>query len=122
MADQMPDPYDRLYGSLDGLPDVVHSRPSTIRTSVPIIGSAETWIVQTFRQTEVGDTIFLEAVSGRGSLRLAIPPAVAEAISRQREALTTKNRKKAAKRVADERKAAGIMPFGGKGGGRRKAR
>lgn len=71
----MPDTFDRLFGSLDGLPDVVKTRPTTIRT-VPMLGVGGTvmHIVQTVRQQQtrvnkagddVGfslDTIFLEVV------------------------------------------------------------
>jgi len=106
----LPETFDRLIGGLHGLPDVVCTAPSTVRAIVPLIGSAQTFIIQTYRQREQGDTIFLECVSGEGSLRLAIPPKVADVIARQREALTDKSRSKAAKAVAAERKAAGILP------------
>jgi hypothetical protein len=108
--EQHRDTFDRLIGLLHGLPDVISTKPSTIRTLVPLIGMAQTFIVQTYRQTDQGDTIFLECVSGSGSLRLAIPPKVAEAIARQRDALTDKSRSKAAKRVAGERKERGERP------------
>jgi hypothetical protein len=41
---------------------------------------------------------------------LAIPPKVADTISRQREALTAKARSKAAKTLAQERKERGERP------------
>lgn len=107
MSDQMPDPYDRLLGALDGLPDVVSTRPSTVRTVVPILGHSQTYIVQSYRQVGRGDTIFLEMVGREGSLRLAIPAAVADLIARQRDALTAKARSKAARAVAQERKERG---------------
>jgi hypothetical protein len=106
----LPDQFDRLIGSLHGLPDVLSSKPSTIRTLSPLIGSAQTFIVQTYRQREQGDTIFVECVSGDGSFRLAIPPKVAEAIARQRDTLSTQARKKAAVAAAADRKARGIKP------------
>jgi len=106
----VPDMFDRLLGSLEGLPDVVCTKPATIRATVPILGSAQTYIVQTYRQREQGDTIFLECVSADGSLRLAIPPKIAEAIARQRDALTDKARSKAAKAAAQERMERGERP------------
>jgi hypothetical protein len=106
----MPDTFDRLIGALHGLPDVVTTKPSTIRTLVPLLGSAQTFIVQTYRQRDQGDTIFLECVHGDGSFRLAIPPKVAEAIARQHDALTDKARSKAAKAAAQERKDRGEQP------------
>jgi hypothetical protein len=106
----MPDAYDRLLGSLHGLPDVTNTKPSTIRTITPLLGTSELFSVQTYRQRDRGDTIFLECVSKDGFIRLAIPPAVAEAIARQRDALTGKVRSKAAKATAAARKAAGHEP------------
>lgn len=106
----IPDAFDRLIGALHGLPDVVASKPSTIRTLSPLIGTAQTFIVQTYRQREQGDTIFLECVSAVGSFRIAIPAKVAEAIARQREALTDQIRSRIAKAAAQERKAKGIKP------------
>jgi hypothetical protein len=44
--------------------------------------------VQTYRQKEQGDTIFLEHVSETGTVRLVIPPQVSAVIARQREQLT----------------------------------
>ena len=112
MNDQMNviSEFDRLVGALEGLPDVVKSKPSTIRAMLPLIGIAQSYIVQTYRQKDRGDTIFLETVGGSGTIRLVIPPQVADAIARQREALTSKTRSKAAKAVAADRKARGEMP------------
>lgn len=108
----MPDLYDRTIAALDGLPDVTRSRPSTIRTLTPLLGNSQTFIVQTFRQRERGDTIFLETMGREGSLRIVLPPQVAEAIARQRDALTSKVRSKASKRVAQERMDRGEpLPF-----------
>ena len=105
-----PDNFDRLIGALHGLPDVVASKPTTIRTLVPLLGSSQTFIVQTYRQRDQGDTIFIECVHGEGSFRLAIPPKVSEAIARQRDALTSKVRSKASKAVAADRKERGELP------------
>src|SRR5258707_1249833 len=106
----MPDQFDRLMGALHGLPDVTAAKPSTLRTLSPIVGSAQTFIVTTYRQREKGDTIFLECIQADGSFRVAIPPAVADAIARQREALTTKVRVKIGKASAAERKQRGELP------------
>jgi hypothetical protein len=89
----------------------IHSKPTTVRTVTPIIGTSQTFTIQTYRQREQGDTIFLECIDGEGSLRLAIPPKVAEAISRQRDALTNKSRAKASKAAAQDRKDRGEIPF-----------
>ncbi len=104
------DKFDKVIGSLEGLPDTVKTLPATIITTMPLIGSSQTFIVQTFRQKESGDTIFIQYLDESGSMRIVVPPRVAEAIARQREVLTTKNRKKSAREVAANRKALGIRP------------
>lgn len=119
--------FDRMMGSLHGLPDVVHTNPATVQVMLPLIGVAQTYTVQTFRKRDgegdkarSQDTCFVQAMSAEGLIRIAFPPQVCDTIARQREALGTKTRKKSAKRVAAERKAAGIVPGfmkqkGGKG-------
>jgi len=104
------DKFDRLMGALVNLPDVAHTKPSTVVTVSPLIGEAQTFILQTFRQREVGETIFLQYVDGDSRVRLAIPPAAAEVIARQHDALTAKVRKKVAKDQAAARKARGELP------------
>lgn len=104
------DHFDRYYGALDGLPDTIKTGASTIISSTPLLGLTQTFIVQTVRQKDVGDSIFVQYVDGAGSKRLVIPPRVAEAIARQRDALTDKSRSKAAKALAQERKARGEVP------------
>lgn len=102
--------FDRTFRSLTGRPDVVGTRPTTVQSVHPILELTETFIVQTFRTKESGDTVFVQYIGKDGSLRLALPPDVADTIARQRDALGTKNRRIVAKRVAAERKAAGIAP------------
>jgi hypothetical protein len=104
------DTYDRHIGALKGLPDVIEVKPSTVRVSIPLLGLSQTFIVQTIRQREVGDHVFLETVSRDGAIRLVLPPQVADAIARQRDALTAKSRSKAAKALAQERKERGELP------------
>lgn len=106
----MPDAFDRLLGSLHGLPDVTTTKPSTMRTITPLLGTSQMFTVQTYRQRDRGDTIFLECVSKDGFIRLAIPPAVADAIARQRDALTGKVRSKIGKANAQARKDRGEAP------------
>jgi hypothetical protein len=111
VSGNMPDEFDRLRGNLDGLPDVVHTSPSTI-TVVPVlgVGGSRTFIVQTFRQRDQGDTTFVQVISSGGSLRLVLPPSITDAIARQRDALSTKSRVKAGKARAAADKAAGKVP------------
>jgi hypothetical protein len=105
----MPDTFDRLLGSLDGLPDATKTKPTTIQTTT-LLGVSELYIVQTIRQASEGDTIFLQCASKGGMIRLALPSSVAEAIARQRDSLTSKVRSKTSSRLAQERKDRGERP------------
>ncbi len=102
--------FDKTMRSLHGLPDVTTTKATTVRHMTPVTELAQTFIVQTYRHAEVGDTIFIEYVGTEGSVRIALPPKVADTIARQRDALTTKNRKRAAKAESARRKGLGIVP------------
>lgn len=117
----MPDAYDRQLATLHDLPDVVKTKPSTIRSVPPLgVGGTQVFVVQTYRQAERGDTIFLEVMGASGAVRIVVPPPVAAAIARQRDALTDQTRSRAAKATAADRKARGIAPgFMKRKGGKR---
>jgi hypothetical protein len=100
------DEFDRLFGQLHGLPDVVSARATTI--TVAGLTHTTTFIVQTIRQRNVGDTLFVQKIDKTGSVRIAFPPRVSAAIARQRESLTDTSRSKSAQRLADERKQSGV--------------
>jgi len=102
--------FDRLVGALEGLPDVTKTKPTTIRAMLPLVGIAHSYIIQTYRQRDKGDTIFLETIGSEGSVRIAIPPQVADAIARQRESLVGKVRSKAARQSMADRMARGETP------------
>ena len=105
------DAFDRTIGVLHGLPDVVSTKSYVTRVVPPLgVGGTQLYVVQTYRQKEQGDTIFLEHVSETGTVRLVIPPQVSAVIARQREQLTAKTRSKAAKAVAQGRKERGEIP------------
>jgi len=105
------DAFDRTIGLLHGLPDVTEVKTSVTRVVPPFgVGGTQLYVVQTYRQKEQGDTIFLEHVSETGTVRLVITPQVSAVIARQREQLTAKTRSKAAKAVAQERKERGEIP------------
>jgi hypothetical protein len=102
--------FDRVVGGLDGLPDVRHTKPTTIASVLPMLGNMQTFVVQTYRQRDVGDTILLQFIDGDGGDRIVIPPKVAEAIARQRDALTKAGRRAAGRASAEAAKAAGREP------------
>ena len=58
---------------------------------MPIIGTTQTYVVQTYRNEDGGFTIFLQMVDAEGRARFIIPPRVAQAIYRQRQSLTDKS-------------------------------
>jgi hypothetical protein len=104
------DKFDRAMGSLAKRPDVAQTRACTITGMTPLIGEAQLFTVQTFREREGGDTIFLQYLDGEGSKRLVLPSGVADAIARQRDALTTRGRKRRGREQAQARKARGEVP------------
>lgn len=102
--------FDRAIGALDGVPDVVKTKATTLRV-IPAFGlGSHTYIVQTYRQREAGDTIFLEVTSEQGTTRIVIPSAIADTIARHRDQLTWKTRSIAGKRRAEDLKERGIKP------------
>lgn len=120
MEQKGSDNFDRIIGMLHGLPGVTASRPTTIRTILPIIGSSQTFIIQTFRKREPDsekeksvpseDFVFIEYVGAEGSMRFVLPPKAANAIARQRQAMTDSVRSQTAKRLAEERRDRGERP------------
>jgi len=86
------DPFDRLLGLIDGLPDYSKTRPSTVTTVTPLLGISQTYVVQTYKDREGGYTVFLQMVDSQGRARIAIPPKVTAAIYRQRGALVKTGR------------------------------
>lgn len=103
--------YDRRRAGLQG--HALFTRPSTVKVSdvTGVTGRAETFVVDTAREPEQGDYIFIECVDESAHVtRLCLPPKVADAIAGQRDSLTARRRSAAAQRLAAERKAAGIKP------------
>lgn len=107
------DKFDRMHGSMAGRSDVTRTRPSIVAVHTPLIGATQTYIVETMRshdEKDGGDTVFIQYVDDLGAVRLYLPPAVADCIARQRDALTTKTRKRIGKQTAASLKARGIKP------------
>lgn len=112
--------FDRRLGQLIGLNDCVASGEAVIR-EVPTlgVGGTETFIVQTVRQLEAGDHVFIEKVSDEGTVRLVLPPRVVAAIVRQREGNITRTRRRNGRAAMEQRMAEGYTPTFGKKGNRR---
>lgn len=86
------DHFDRIIGAIDGLPGVRRSRPSTVTSVLPILGNSQTHVVQTYKGDD-GFYVFVQTVDAEGKARIVLPPKVAAAIYRQRDALVTAGRK-----------------------------
>ena len=103
-----PDAYDRAYGQAEGFP---HTRPSTVTVSNTMgVGGVRSYIVQTFRPPEMGDSLFIVITGPDGLQRIHLPAEVTEKIARQRDALNTQSRRRAGKARAAADKRAGIVP------------
>lgn len=111
------DKFDRMMGALSSLPEVTHSKPSTVVVTTPLIGCTQTFIIQTYRQidrdgeeSKSRDTVFLQYVDDEGRIRLVLPHEAIMAIIRQHDAVGTKLRKRISKEQAQARKARGELP------------
>lgn len=102
------DQFDKLLSRLVGLPNGAHTQPSVVQ-SIDFYGNTTSFMVQTVR-TDEGATTFVTQVNAQGSARYILPPNVLALIARQRDAITTKIRRRHGRRIAEERKAAGIAP------------
>lgn len=111
------DHFDRIIGSIDGLPDVVKARPSTVTTVQPIIGNSQTYVVQTYKERDGGFVIFLQMLDSERQARIAIPAKVAQAIYRQRDALVKRSRSNAQRdrwdRMTDDERDAQVRKLRG---------
>lgn len=103
-----PDAFDRAYGQAQGFS---HTRPRTITAAnVMGIGGVRSYIIESYRIPEAGDSVFIQITGPEGLQRVHLPPAVSNAIASQRDALTTMARKRAGRERAAADKAAGVVP------------
>ena len=107
-AARTSDPFDKMLSSMIGLPNGAHTKPAVVQ-AIDFYGNATSYIIQTVR-TDESVTAFVTQVGANGAVRSILPAAVLGVIDRQRESITTKLRRRHGKRLAEERKAAGIEP------------
>ena len=86
------------------------TKPSTVKVIHDVTGETATFIVETARQADLGDYVFLEQFDKDGQVRIVLPPKVCEAIARQSGALSSKRRSIAGRKAMAERIAAGHDP------------
>lgn len=97
----MTNDFDRLLSAMTGLPDTKLTRPTTILEAHPMLHERNaTFVVQTHRSRDGGFTVFLTVVDADGHRRIVVPPKVAAAIYRQREALVDRSTPESRKRRA----------------------
>jgi hypothetical protein len=104
------DIFDRTIRSLEGRPDTIAVKATTVRAFSKVLERSQTFIIQTYREKDAGDTVFVEYIGVEGSVRIVLPTVVADVIARQRDALTDKSRSKSAKAAMATRVAQGFVP------------
>jgi hypothetical protein len=100
--DHMISKFDRAVAGLQGGHNLA-AKATTIEHIDPILGEAETYIIQTVRDQK-GDHVIVKFVDKEGVKRLILPPKVTGTIVRQRDALTARGRSNTAKATAKARK------------------
>lgn len=107
-ATRAADPFDRLLSDMIGLPNGAHTQPTVIQ-AIDFYGNTTSYMIQTVRNEE-GVIAFVTQVNAQGSVRYILPQRVLATLDRQRDAITTKIRRRHGRRIAEERAAAGIKP------------
>lgn len=102
------DDFDKVLSRVIGLPNGAHTNPAVVQ-AIDFYGHTTSFMIQTVR-TDEGVTAFVTQVNAAGSVRYIMPANVLATIDRQRAALTLKIRRRHGKRIAEERKAAGLKP------------
>ena len=100
--------FDRAVAGLQGGNNLA-AKATTIEHVDPIVGEAETFIVQTIRDQQ-GDHVVIKFVDKSGVMRLILPPKVVSTIVRQRDALTARGRSNNARATAKARMERGEVP------------
>jgi len=125
MDEHSLDPFDVQRASFDGVPGVLRTKPSLCEETTPLTGTSVTYIIETVRRPvpskskdgpeRFGYTIFLQVVTKEGTVRVALPPRATDLIASQRDSLSGRARKAAAKAAVVTRRERGIVPFQKKG-------
>jgi hypothetical protein len=102
------DSFNRNFDALVGHPGGAHTQPAVVKDT-DFYGNSTDYIVQTVKW-EGGETVFLTIVGVEGHQRIILPPKVLAVVARQKDSVQTQVRRRHGKRLAAERKAAGIAP------------
>jgi len=99
------DLFSRELRSLRDNPGAISST-STIQTQ-DFYGNAATWVLETFRDGEGREQVFLQRVDQVGGQRIVLPAAVTAALARHRDQLATRAKRRQGHRLVAQRKERG---------------
>lgn len=107
-AARTQDAFDKLLSNMIGLPGGAHTKLAAVQ-HIDFYGNVTTFNIQSVK-TEEGVTTFVMQADANGSVRYILPTKVLAAIDRQRASVIKQVRSRNGRRIAEERKAAGIAP------------
>ncbi len=97
--------FDRFHANAEGMPDVKHTKPTSIKSAMPLVGNVQDVMVQTYKSEEFGFAIAVTVVNAEGTVRLVLQNKVALAIYRQRQSLTDRSTPESRARRTKSREA-----------------
>jgi hypothetical protein len=108
MASDTPIPQDLFSRELRSLRDNpgAFSSQSTIDTQ-DFYGNAATWVLETFRDNDGTETVFVQRNDAEGGQRWVLPSKVVAALARHREQLSVRARRRQGHRLVALRKGRG---------------
>jgi hypothetical protein len=101
-------PFDIALSNLMGHPNGAHTPLAAVQAIDPY-GNVTQYLMQTVRWAE-GNSVFITQISSAEPIRIILPPKVLATLLRQLETVATIVRRRHGRRLAEERKAAGITP------------
>jgi hypothetical protein len=103
------DPFDKLLSTMIGMPNGANTSPTVVQ-AIDFYGNTTSYMVQSVRTEEQGVIAFITLVNSQGSQRWVLPQSVLAVLDRQRDSMSTQIRRRHGRRIAEERKAAGLEP------------
>jgi len=108
----MVDRFDRVRAQIEGLPGYRRTRPTTITSTMPLVGDSVTYVIESVRDQDGEIMAFLQILDTEGGMRLVLPGKVVNAVVAQHERLfdrstpdsrarSKRQRELVAKRTAD---------------------
>jgi hypothetical protein len=98
-------PYSRELRQLRDNPGALSSQ-STIQTQ-DFYGNAATWVLETYRDGDGREKVFVQKIDELGGARLVLPPEVTAALARHRDQLAARAKRRQGHRLVAQRKERG---------------